>query len=144
MSLISFGWTWKELLLGKKTCTRRTWKDSHARQFKAGDTVQAWSRGPHRQGEHIADIVVESIVEERVGDMPEADLALEGGRWPTLEDFAAGFPQGPDTVVWVVRFRVVGLTPEGEAMRARLRQEGGLYSMGGGRRDGHAEQNLPR
>jgi hypothetical protein len=120
MSLISFGWTYRELLLGKKTVTRRTWKDSHARQFKAGDTVQAWSRGPHRKGRHIADIVVESVARERAGDMPDDDLALEGGRWPSVEDFVSMFPQGPDTMVWVMRFRVVGLTPEGQAMKKKL------------------------
>ena len=131
MSIISFGWTWRELLLGKKTVTRRTWKDSHARQFHPGDTVQAWDKGPHRKGRHVADIKLLSIRRERVGDMPEEDLALEGGRWPNLEAFSRNFPQGPDTVVWVVRFRVVGLTEEGRAMRAKLKRRGGLGSMGG-------------
>lgn len=126
MSIVSFGWTWEQLLLGRKTVTRRTWKDSHARQFKPGDLVQAWSRGPHRRGEHVATIEILSIAQERVGDMPEADLALEGGRWPTLEAFARNFPQGPDTVVWVVRFCVVELTPRGEALAAHLRQEHGV------------------
>lgn len=126
MSLISFGWTWEQLLLGKKTVTRRTWKARHARQFKVGDVVQAWSRGPHRRGQHVADIEITAIAQERVGDMPEADLAPEGGRWATLEDFAANFPQGPDTMVWVVRFRVVKLTLAGWALRAQLRRQHGV------------------
>ena len=130
MSIISFGWAHAELLLGRKTVTRRTWKDSHARQFHPGDVVQAWDKGPHRKGRHVADIKLVSVERERVGDMPVDDLALEGGRWPTTEAFARNFPQGPDTVVWVVRFRVVELTTEGRAMRAGLRRQYGLRKMG--------------
>ena len=131
MNIISFAWTTPQFLLGQKTVTRRTWSDDYARRFRRSQQCAAWDKSPRFKGKHIGTIEITDIYRERVGDMPAADLALEGGRWPTTEDFAANFPQGPDTVVWVVRFRVVALTEEGRAMRAELRRRPGLYSMGG-------------
>ena len=44
MRIISFAWTTEALIQGKKTQTRRFWKDRYAKSFKKGDLIQAYDK----------------------------------------------------------------------------------------------------
>ena len=44
MRIISFAETTPALLEGRKTCTRRMWKEPYAQQFYKGERVQAYNR----------------------------------------------------------------------------------------------------
>jgi hypothetical protein len=112
--ILSFAWTTEALLAGRKTCTRRRWSDAYFRRW-----VEAW-----RQGRHLHDawdklpraggVKVGCIrltcqpYRERLADMPESDLAAEGGAWASKEEFISLFG-GPQEVVTVVRFALLTL-----------------------------------
>lgn len=106
--IISFAWTAEELLAGKKTVTRRRWKDSYARQFSAGDTVRAFDKSPRFGGKQIALIRITDVYEECLREMPESDVAKEGGRWKNKKEFIEAIFLGDEKlVVWVIRFEVI-------------------------------------
>src|SRR5205814_8427083 len=84
--IIAFGWTLHALLSGRKTVTRRCWTERHAEHFRVGSIHQAWSKGPHRGGQHVADIQIENVRREslewfRDAAYAEAELKAEGGLW---------------------------------------------------------------
>lgn len=58
MKIISFAWTTKVLLEGKKTVTRRDWNDKYAKTFHKGDIVQAYDKNPRCKGKKIAEIII--------------------------------------------------------------------------------------
>jgi hypothetical protein len=94
--IISFGWTLHVLLTGRKTVTRRCWQEAYARRFVVGSVHQAWSKGPHRGGQHVADIQIVDIRREplvlfKEPDYAKAELALEGGLWNSAEEFVKLF-----------------------------------------------------
>lgn len=107
--ILSFGWTTKALLDGKKTVTRRVWTEKYFEQWKS-----AWARGDHRHraydrsprsgGKPIGIIVLTcEPYKERLRDMPIEDLKAEGGLWASKEEFMEAFG-GPDVETVVVRF----------------------------------------
>lgn len=111
--IISFAWTTKALLDGSKTVTRRTWKARYhsmwLRAWSAGNRVhKAYDKDPRAGGKHVADIELTCApYYERLRDMPEEDLALEGCPWcGSVEEFAEGFG-GPDVTVSVIRFKLL-------------------------------------
>ena len=107
--IIAFGWTLHALLSGRKTVTRRCWTERHAEHFRVGSIHQAWSKGPHRGGQHVADIQIENVRREslewfRDAAYAEAELKAEGGLWKSAEDFVGLFKcQEP----YRVQFRIV-------------------------------------
>jgi hypothetical protein len=44
---------------------------------------------------------------ERLADMPEVDLAAEGGLWGSVDEFIAFLDGDPNEVVSVVRFELI-------------------------------------
>lgn len=124
MMIISFAETTPALLAGRKTVTRREWNPTHAGRFKAGQEVQAWSKGPRVKGarrvgtiritrtpyiEESAAIPDEDWEGEGFAFMETNDLRLFGGMTPrAVWDAWHSDP----TPLWVVRFEVVRLEPE--------------------------------
>lgn len=108
MMIISFAHTTTALVCGAKTVTRRTWAPSHAAKFHVGDLVQAWNKTPRNKGaKKVAIIRITELYSERLCDMPESDVAAEGGRWKDKAAFVEAFEAHPDDLVWVVRFELV-------------------------------------
>jgi hypothetical protein len=112
---ISFGYPGCEqaLIEGRKTVTRRVWKDSHAKKFlKAKEegafvtAIDKLSYSKARPSKKIGFLKLTHIYEERIGDMPVSDIALEGGLGcESVSDFVEKFFDGnSDLIVWVVRF----------------------------------------
>ena len=105
------------LIAGRKTVTRRLWKDSTAlkfsRAYENGSIVQAWNNAPYAKGIHIADIrLTANPYQEKLGDMPEQDLDSEGGFWDSKEAFISTVCNGkpnPNLIVWVCRFKLLRL-----------------------------------
>ena len=120
MKQISFAWTTPALLAGAKTCTRRDWKDSWARQFHARDRVAAYDRQPRYGGRQVAVIeLTQDPYRESTAKAPESDWEAEGfawlqfnlikvdGLWPNVLWRAWHvYPQ----MLWVVRFELVGVS----------------------------------
>ena len=79
-----------------------TWQkawDQERRRHKAYD------RNPRVGGRRVGYIeLVARPYWEPLGDMPESDLAAEGGQWSTLAEFCGDTPL--DTPMAVVRFRL--------------------------------------
>src|SRR5689334_3141780 len=106
---ISFALTEKELLAGLKTCTRRRWKASTARKYRAGTLHTGWSADTRVKGARRLVILraIRDAYPERLGDMPEADLAAEGGMCKTVDEFIALVGGTLDEVLYVARFEIV-------------------------------------
>ena len=109
--IISFAKTVPELLEGKKTVTRRLWKDktlkSWQRFWDEGRLEhQAWDKTPRVKGaRQIGTITLtHRPYLEQLGDMSKLDLLLEGGMCKTLPEFWELVGGDEDTVVTVVRF----------------------------------------
>ena len=95
--IISFAWTAEALLAGKKTVTRRCWKDSHAAKFKPGALHDAYDKIPIAGGKKIARVRIVSVMREpldffRNADYAARELALEGGLWESADQFVKLFP----------------------------------------------------
>jgi len=108
VKLISFAWTSKALVEGKKTVTRRNWKRC---RIKVGDLVQAWDRLPTRGGKKIAIIKILDIKYEPLNCFPESDLEKEGWFAKTVEEFIQSYLQAyPDMsghdYVWRIEFEL--------------------------------------
>jgi len=108
--ILSFAWTTEAYLQCRKTVTRRLWTkrhfDSWVKAWREGRLIhQAWSKTPRVGGHPIGHIRLTcEPYEEKLVNMPESDLAEEGGPWDSLEGFWEQFPRGQDTIVAVVRF----------------------------------------
>ncbi|MGE0133277.1 MAG: hypothetical protein AB7U82_34805 [Blastocatellales bacterium] len=107
--IISFALTEKEFLAGVKTCTRRRWKPATAARFKRGTIHYAWSNLPFVDGAHqIGKIrATADAYQERLGDMPAADLLAEGGMVGTVAEFIKLIEGSPDELIWVARFEIL-------------------------------------
>lgn len=112
---ISFGWTSKQLLAGKKTVTRRTWKDSYAqgfiKRFEEGIKVYpALNKSYRNGGRQISSIqICCRPYKQRLVDMPFYDLELEGFPELSKQEFVDRFFEGNDQLeVWVIRFINLG------------------------------------
>jgi hypothetical protein len=75
MKIISFARTTAALVAGRKSVTRREWKDAYFQAFKKlldeaiakgekGLRVQAWSASPHRHGKKVGEILITSLTRE--------------------------------------------------------------------------------
>ena len=119
MKRISFAWTTPALLAGRKTTTRRAWKDHYAAMFRAGELVEAWDRLPFVGGHCIATIRLRAApVRESTARVGAEDWEAEGfaymteigarvdGKWPW--EFFTDWQDDPRDL-WVVRFDLVGL-----------------------------------
>lgn len=122
--IISFAWTTKAFLAGKKTVTRRTWDDDYALRFKVGSRHQAWSASPRRGGKQVGEIEILSIRREPLTLVIEKyeygllEIAREGGLWATPEEFvdaiAANLKRPAHEIdVWRIEFKAIlpGGTP---------------------------------
>lgn len=113
MKIISFAWTTKALLAGKKTATRREWNDDYARRFQEGEVVQAYNKSPRHGGKKIAEIrLTKAPFKQKLGDMTHNDFIKEGGYmlWEDFEDFAGRLDPdyNPDKELWVIEFELIG------------------------------------
>jgi hypothetical protein len=115
--IISFGWTSEAFCAGKKTVTRRDWPDSHARKFKVGAIVTAWSKQPcYRGARIIGKIEIVSIERESLrklltdSDYGREELVREGSLRDTVEEFVSLFDNRKHGNPYRVEFRVVELT----------------------------------
>ena len=116
--MISFAWTTPALLCGRKTVTRRGWKDSWARGFNRGDLVAAYDRQPRYGGQQVATIQLEEQpYKESTKLAPWSDYEAEGLAY--LESIGAKVDGlAPKTFwkawhlfpkeMWVVRFSLIG------------------------------------
>jgi len=118
MKIISFAWTSGAFEAGRKTVTRRRWKDIYAKLFKAGDICQAYDKSPRCGGKRIGYLRIESVTEEAMRDMPDSDFEAEGLAWleeqewlfndfPPREGFERWRADHADELWWVIRFRKV-------------------------------------
>ena len=117
--IISFGWTADAVKARRKTVTRREWKDSYARTFKAGEELQAWTKVPFAGGKRFGTVrLTQAPYQESTGEIPFEDWDAEGfefmneagitvdGR-PPLQ-FWMDWRTRPRTL-WVVRFEILEL-----------------------------------
>lgn len=82
MKIISFAYTTPALLAGRKTVTRREWKDSWAERFKKDEFVQAYDKDARYGGKKVAVIqLTEKPYKEELIKMPFADYEGEGFRY---------------------------------------------------------------
>jgi len=111
--IISFAWTTKPLLEGRKTVTRRDWTIGYLRKWQRawdrGDLVHdAYNKLPFRGGKCVGKIrLLCRPYLERLGDMPEEDLEAEGGLWDSLEEFIDLQGGDADAMFSVIRFRFI-------------------------------------
>ena len=124
MIAIAFAWTTPALVTGNKTCTRRDWKETHARRFRRGDLVAAYDRQPRHGGRQVATLRL-TATPVYSSELPEEDWEREGFRW--LSEKGARVQGHPPEVIWrawkigavhgekwwVVRFSVESLTDSG-------------------------------
>lgn len=78
MMIISFAWTTKALLAGRKSRTRREWTANYAKRFKVGDLVQVYDKQPRFGGKRVAIIRITGKKYEPVSMMPDSDYEKEG------------------------------------------------------------------
>lgn len=113
MKIISFAWTTEALLQGKKTQTRRFWKDSYTKQFKKGDMVQVYDKNPRAGGKLIAFIrLTKKPYKQKLDDITQDDFLAEGGYhcWPTkfaLIDVMKRLNKGLKP--WVIEFELLSV-----------------------------------
>ncbi len=118
--IISFAATTEALLAGRKTMTRRRWKqrhyDSWLTAFQLGwRRHKAYDRSPRCGGRQIGWIWLTGIPYwERLCDMPEEDVAAEGGLWKDKAEFVEAFGCDPQEPVVVLRFEFEKLGSDGE------------------------------
>ncbi|RLC82113.1 MAG: hypothetical protein DRJ03_08825 [Chloroflexi bacterium] len=111
--ILSFAWTTDALLAGRKTCTRRQWKEAHFQRwvnaYRKGNLVHdAVDKVLFAGGKRIAKIRLTcEPYREALRDMPESDVEAEGGLWAGKQEFISLFGGDPDKIVAVVRFELV-------------------------------------
>ncbi|HLF28241.1 MAG TPA: hypothetical protein VJG32_18070 [Anaerolineae bacterium] len=107
--ILSFAWTTPQYQSGKKKCTRRMWSDDYLALWqKAWDEGRlvhdAYDRLPRIGGQRIGKFRLTCRpYRERLADMPEEDIGLEGGLWASKEEFIELFG-GPELMPAVIRF----------------------------------------
>ena len=115
--ILSFAWTTPALLEGRKTVTRRNWKRGHPGAaynmclgYGYGKRIhQAWSKMPYAGGHRVGYVELTcKPYWEKLSDMPESDLAAEGGLWDSLDEFIELMGGDPDKEVLVIRFKWLG------------------------------------
>ncbi|NES64125.1 MAG: hypothetical protein F6K24_02100 [Okeania sp. SIO2D1] len=106
-----------QLLAGLKSVTRRKWNDKYAQSM-----VKGWAEKFHPAltraccfgGESVGVIeLTEPPYQEKLSDMPESDVALEGFPELSKQEFIDRFFEGDsEAIVWVVRFQFIPTTAE--------------------------------
>ena len=112
--ILSFGWTTQEFLDGKKTVTRRLWKEKTLIAWqnawdKGKITHKAYSKQPSYGGQQIGliELTCRPYLEP-IAEMPESDCLAEGGKCATVAEFIDYYFKGDRTLVpVVVRFKKV-------------------------------------
>lgn len=128
MKIVSMAYTSPAVAAGKKCVTRRNWKESYAKTFHKGDSLEAWTRSPRNGGRPLALIrLTAEPVSEPVGikrqedgyaeleakeviriwneegfaylDTPEGDLLEAARRW---HDSQRGY--------WTIMFEILQVT----------------------------------
>ena len=113
MKIISFAWTTEALLKGKKTATRRLWKNSYAQMFKLGDICQAYDHNPRCGGRRIGLIKLTCYpFKQRLSKMTMRDIKEEGGLWKSVKEFQ-DMMGGPLLEVWVLKFKLLSRVSQG-------------------------------
>lgn len=117
MKIISFAWTTPALLAGRKTVTRREWKDRHAVTFRKGDLIAAYNRLPRVGGHQVATLrLTRDAYKESTALAPPVDFEREGfayldehrlmvGGDTPLEIWESWHETPEDW--WVIRFEMV-------------------------------------
>lgn len=126
MMHISFGWTAPAIEAQQKTCTRRHWKDSHARKFRQGDWVIACDKALFRGGKEIKVIkLTADPAREPISTMPDSDYEAEGFAYlaehpeliPASMPYDVSFMgfrfwRNSGAVLWTVRFEYLNVSVE--------------------------------
>lgn len=99
------------LLDGTKTVSRRLWSEKNALRwanaFNSGlKWHKAWSHLPFVKGARCLGSfeLICAPYQEKLADMPETDIVLEGGFWKSRQEFIDMLGCSPQTLVWVVRW----------------------------------------
>jgi uncharacterized protein YqfB (UPF0267 family) len=96
MKIISFTWTTKALLEGKKTVTRRDWNEKYAKSFYKGDVVQAYNKAPRLGGKRVAYIKLTSEPYlQWLHDVTDEDEKKEGGLWGSGKAYQEAIKEMP-------------------------------------------------
>ncbi len=76
---ISFGYTWPAAVAGRKTKTRRYWKASHAKKFRAGMEIVGIDRDRRAGGQPILrlSLTIDPYLQP-ISEMPDSDYEAEG------------------------------------------------------------------
>jgi len=129
--ILSFGYTADRL--HQKTVTRRNWKERHVKQFiksfREGKLVDAYDKSPRNGGKKIAILrLTAEPYQEKLEDMPESEVALEGYPELSKQEFIDKFFGNFDTTqpLWVVRFAVIPFAPGDRVVQDLNKPEWGL------------------
>lgn len=77
--IVSFGWTAAAFIARRKTVTRRDWKASHIKKFKAGKVFAGYDKDPRYGGKLIGIArMIEDAHMEPMAKMPASDYEAEG------------------------------------------------------------------
>lgn len=111
MRIISFAKTTNHYKSGKKTVTRRFWKDSHAEKFNKGDKFMGYDKLPYAKGKplHPSELT-EKPYKEKLIDMPESDVQKECDDCETKKEFITKYFgwENRNKSPWVIRFKHIG------------------------------------
>ncbi len=121
---ISFNMTTEAIVKRAKTCTRRSWKASHAAKFKKGDQVDAYDKRPQWGGRKIAVIeLLEDPKKSRYCDVGTQDWIEEGFDYMSRRKLLVGKEKPAEifarwcedtSYCYVIRFKIVRLIEEGK------------------------------
>jgi hypothetical protein len=144
--IITFAWTTPALVAGAKTTIRQPWSETIASRFHAGSEVAAYDRVGNSGGRQVACIrLTDAPVHQRFCDIPDEDYEREGWAWLHAHaDLLPGYIKASDFSresfekwrsrpggIWVVRYELVGLTPYGVALLAKLLRRAGAAGNDG-------------
>jgi hypothetical protein len=128
--IISFARTTAALVAGRKTVTRRQWKDATAAKFAPGSIHDAWSMSPRfmkKGARKIGTIEIVSVTKERTCEIPDSDWEAEGFAYMQEHGLDLGpelsvalqweqWRNDPDREAYTVRFKLAsiesGVAPE--------------------------------
>jgi len=107
MKIISFAWTSQALLEGKKTVTRRDWKDRFTFLMEEGDRLQAWDKLPRCKGaKKIGELrLTRKPYKQWLHEVTDEDEIKEGGLWGSGKAYQKAM--GKDRELWVIEFELL-------------------------------------
>lgn len=107
MKIISFAWTTQALLEGKKTVTRRDWKDRFVFLMEEGERLQAWDKLPRVKGaKKIGEIrLTRKPYKQWLHCVTDEDEIKEGALWGSGKAYQEAM--GRDRELWVIEFELV-------------------------------------